>query len=67
MKLASKLALCMVALFGVVFVAGGYIMIGESFSRSMDSALQRHTAAHLAGADALHRQLADARYGGEQL
>lgn len=67
MKLAPKLALCMVALLGVVFAVGGHVMVGESFNRSLEGAVQRHTATHLAGAQALARQLAQARYAEQQL
>ena len=46
MKLKWKLSLSLLAVTGSLFLLGGYWMIFQNFSVSMDQAVQRFSAAH---------------------
>ena len=65
MKLAAKIALCLVALLGIVFAIGGFVMIDSNFDRGLESDEARGLIGHLAAKETLRGNLANAMYEGE--
>lgn len=58
MRLAVKMALCMVALLGVLFAVCGYTMAQQSFLRAMEVNVQQNTMLHTQQKFQLRRSLA---------
>ena len=48
MKIAQKLTLCLVAVTGALFLAGGYRLVAQNFDAALESAAVQNAAQHTA-------------------